>query len=302
MSDPASNAAAHSGLGGTSPRNRLRRWTKHLTPTGIVGILIVVPILLVSAFAPYVVPRDPLYMDYQQVLSPPSSAHLLGTDESGRDILARIVYGSRSSLSVGFMATAIALALGVPLGLVAGYFSRSLADTVIMRGLDALLAFPPLLLAIALLAALGPSLRNAMLAIGVVFIPTFARVTRANTMSLRQKDFVQAAEASGASDLRRIVRHIFPNLLGDIIVQATLTIAFGILSEVGLSFLGLGTQPPDPSWGSMLARARSYYDQAAWYAIFPGAAVFMTVLGFQLIGDWLSDVLDPRRIVAAPSR
>lgn len=281
---------------------RRAKWRKYLTPSGIAGIAIVVPILLLALFAPYLLPRDPLQMDYQHVLSAPSALHPLGTDESGRDILARIVYGSRSSLSVGFMATAIALGFGVPLGLIAGYFSKSLADTVIMRGLDALLAFPPLLLAIALLAALGPSLRNAMLAIGVVFIPTFARVTRANTMSLRQQDFVQAAEASGASNLRRIARHIFPNLLAAVIVQATLTVAFGILSEVGLSFLGLGTQPPDPSWGSMLARARSYYDRAAWYAIFPGAAVFLTVLGFQLIGDWLSDVLDPRRVVTLPHR
>ena len=291
---------ANAGAAGRPARTA--KWRRYLTPSGLAGALIVVPIGLLALFAPIVMPRDPLLMDYQHVLSPPSLQHPMGTDESGRDILARTVYGSRSSLSVGFMATAIALAFGVPLGLVAGYFSRSLADTVIMRALDALLAFPPLLLAIALLAALGPSLRNAMLAIGVVYIPTFARVTRANTMSLRQQDFVQAAEASGASNLRRIARHILPNLLAAVIVQATLTIAFGILSEVGLSFLGLGTQPPYPSWGSMLARSRSYYDTAAWYAIFPGAAVFLTVLGFQLLGDWLSDVLDPRRVTTVTPR
>jgi len=269
------------------------------TAEAIVGVVVLLGFGLAAAGAPWVAPRDPLKQNIERRLLPPvwydrgEFSHALGTDPLGRDILSRIVYGARVSLMVGGIAIGIAAVTGVPLGLLAGYVGGRL-DGLIMRVMDALLAFPAILLAIALMAVLGPSLQNAMIAIGIIYVPAFARITRANVLSLREKEFVEAARALGAGSLYVAGVVILPNCLSPLIVQGSLGVANAILVEAALSFLGLGVQPPEPSWGSMLAFGRSLLGQAPWYATFPGLAIFVTVLALNFLGDGLREALDPR--------
>lgn len=258
-----------------------------------LGLVIVILFALSAVLAPLIAPSSPTKQQITNGLKPPSAAHWLGTDELGRDLLSRILYGGQASLQVGVVAVGMALLIGVTLGLIAGYWSNSWLETVIMRLMDALLAFPPLVLALALVAALGPSLQDAIIAIGIVGIPTYARLTHGQVLSVRERDYIEAARAAGAPDLRIILRHILPNVTAPLIVQSSLGIAFAILAEAGLSFLGVGVQPPTPSWGEMLNAGRGYLDIDAWLIIGPGLAIFLCVLGFNFLGDGIRDVLDP---------
>jgi peptide/nickel transport system permease protein len=244
-------------------------------------------------FAPWIAPYDPLATSWSAVRAAPSSANLFGADELGRDVLSRIIWGARASILAGVVSVSISLALGVPIGMAAGYLGRWV-DALISRVTDAMLACPFLILAIALAAFLGPSLTNAMIAIGISATPIFIRLTRAQVLSAKSEDYVEAARALGNPHLRIALRHIFPNIVAPLIVQATLAIAAAVIAEASLSFLGLGQQPPAPSWGSMLNTARNYVDQAPWMAIWPGVSIFLLVLSFNLLGDGLRDALDPR--------
>jgi peptide/nickel transport system permease protein len=250
--------------------------------------------ILVAMFAPLIAPYDPLATSWSAVRKPPSWLHLFGTDEIGRDVLSRVIYGARASLLAGVVSVSISLAVGVPIGLVAGYVG-GIVDGVLMRITDALLACPFLILAIALAAFLGPNLLNAMVAIGISAMPAFIRLTRAQTMATKVEDYVEAAKAVGNPPWRIVLRHILPNITAVIMVQATLAIAAAIIAEASLSFLGLGQQPPDPSWGSMLNTAKNFLAQAPWMAWWPGLAIFVVVLSFNLLGDGLRDALDPRQ-------
>jgi peptide/nickel transport system permease protein len=249
--------------------------------------------VLAALLAPLVAPAKPDATVCSEALRPPSAAHLLGTDDLGRDQLSRVIYGLRASLQVGLLSVALAMALAVPLGLLAGYYRRWV-DPVVSRLTDTLLAFPFLVLAVGLAAILGPSLLNATLAIGISEIPRPLRVIRGETISLREEDYVEAAVANGASDLVILGRHILPNALSALIVQATVAIPLAIIDEAVLSFLGLGVQPPTPSLGTMLAGAQQFITQAPWMAVFPGIAIVLAALSFNLIGDGLRDALDPR--------
>jgi len=249
--------------------------------------------LLGAALAPILATQSPQQTNFNALQKPPSAEYLLGTDELGRDIFSRILYGARISLSAGVFSVALALLIGGAIGLIAGYFSGQI-ENLLMRLVDAMLAFPFLVLAIALAAVLGPSLPNTMLAIAVVTLPVFARLVRGQVLAERPKEYVQSALALGASDVRVLLFHLLPNILGPLIVQVSLSTANAILAEATLSFLGLGIQPPTPSWGSMLNAARGYLAYAPWLAIFPGLAIFLAVLAFNLIGDGLRDALDPR--------
>ena len=260
---------------------------------GLVGAVLVCAFVLVAALAPLLSPYDPVSADFANVLSPPTRAHPFGTDDIGRDILSRVVYGSRISLQAGLFTVAVALCIGLPLGLVAGYLGGRV-DNVIMRGLEVILSFPGLVLALGITAVLGPKLIHALFAIGVVFVPNFARLIRAQVLSVKEHDFVAAARALGASDRRLVILHILPNCLAPLLVQSSFSVAFGILTEAALSFLGMGTQPPTPSWGIMLSAGRGYLEQAPWLGAFPGLAIFLAVLGFNLLGDGIRDALDPR--------
>jgi len=289
-------AAALSAAGG--PRREPARAGRVLralvaSRTAAFGLGLGVTLTLAAAAAPAVAPYRPDEIHPLDSLSPPSRRYPLGTDDLGRDILSRIVYGARVSLMVGAIAIGIAAAVGIPLGLVAGYQGGRL-DGLIMRVMDALLAFPAILLAIALMAVLGPSLENAMIAIGVISVPAFARITRANVLALREQEFVEAARALGAGNLYIATLVILPNCLSPLIVQGSLGVANAVLVEAALSFLGLGVQPPEPSWGSMLAFGRNLLAQAPWYATFPGLAIFVTVLALNFLGDGLREALDPR--------
>jgi peptide/nickel transport system permease protein len=260
----------------------------------LVGGAAVLFFILVAVFAPLIAPYDPLATSWSAVRKPPSWLHLLGTDEIGRDVLSRVIYGARASLLAGIVSVSISLAVGVPIGLVAGYVG-GIVDGVLMRITDALLACPFLILAIALAAFLGPNLLNAMVAIGISAMPAFIRLTRAQTMATKVEDYVEAAKAVGNPHWRIVLRHILPNITAVIMVQATLAIAAAIIAEASLSFLGLGQQPPDPSWGSMLNTAKNFLAQAPWMAWWPGLAIFVVVLSFNLLGDGLRDALDPRQ-------
>jgi peptide/nickel transport system permease protein len=260
----------------------------------LVGGAAVLFFILVAVFAPLIAPYDPLATSWSAVRKPPSWLHLLGTDEIGRDVLSRVIYGARASLLAGVVSVSISLAVGVPIGLVAGYVG-GIVDGVLMRITDALLACPFLILAIALAAFLGPNLLNAMVAIGISAMPAFIRLTRAQTMATKVEDYVEAAKAVGNPHWRIVLRHILPNITAVIMVQATLAIAAAIIAEASLSFLGLGQQPPDPSWGSMLNTAKNFLAQAPWMAWWPGLAIFVVVLSFNLLGDGLRDALDPRQ-------
>jgi len=259
---------------------------------GMAGLLIIVVITLLSVLAPMLAPYDPLAIQKGEQFLPPSTAHLFGTDEFGRDIFSRTLYAGRISLLAGVFAVAVATVIGVPLGLVAGYVGR-LTDTIIMRTMDSLLAFPAVLLALAVVAVLGPSSFNAMIAVAIVSIPNFARIARAAMLTQKGTDYVEAARSIGANDLRIVFRTILPNSLAPILVQITLAVAFAILIEAALSFLGLGTQPPDASWGAMLLSGRSHLRRAWWYGFFPGLFITLLVLGLNNLGEALRDALDP---------
>ena len=262
--------------------------------SALVGLAVVAFFLALAVAAPLVAPYDPLATDWRAVRKPPSAQHLFGTDELGRDLLSRVAWGARASILAGLVSVSIALAVGVPLGLLSGYFG-GLADGVLMRVIDAMLAIPFLVLAIALAAFLGPNLTNAMIAIGVSQTPVFTRLTRGQVLAVRHEDFIDAARAVGNPHRRILLRHILPNVLAPILVQATLAVAGAIIAEASLSFLGLGQQPPAPSWGSMLNTATRFLSQAPWMALWPGLAIFSLVLSFNLLGDGLRDALDPRQ-------
>jgi peptide/nickel transport system permease protein len=262
-------------------------------PPAAVGLFVASAVILIAIFAPVVAPFRPEASDFSAVLSPPTAKNPFGTDELGRDILSRVMWGARASMQAGLLATLIAVLVAVPVGLLAGYY-RGLLDTLVMRLTDALLAFPFLIIAVGLAAILGPSLLNATFAIGVVQAPKLIRITRGEVLSLREESFVQAAVADGAPDRSVIFRHILPNAINVLLVQATVILPFAILAEATLSFLGLGVQPPTPSWGVMLTAAQPYLAQAPWFAMMPGLAILVTTLSFNLVGDGLRDVLDPR--------
>ncbi len=261
--------------------------------SGKIGIVLVLIVILAAVFADLFSPHSAIEMNTQHRMAGPSLYYPLGTDEFGRDILSRIIHGARISLQVGFISVSIALVIGGVLGLVSGFFGGWI-DTVISRLLDILFAFPEILLAIALLAVLGSELRNVMIAIGIVYTPSFARIVRGPVLSAKKQEYVEASRVIGASTGRTMFKHVLPNVAAPLIVQSTIAFSFAILTEAALSFLGLGAQPPDPSWGSMLAGGRRFVEQAPWMAIFPGFAIMIAVLGFNLMGDWLRDVLDPR--------
>jgi peptide/nickel transport system permease protein len=263
---------------------------------GVLGLLVAAAVLG-SALAPY----GPNELDVKNRLAAPSLQHPFGTDELGRDVLSRVLVAARLSLVVGAVAVGIALAVGVTLGLVAGFYGRWV-DDVVMRAMDVLFAFPAILLAIAIVAVLGPNVTNAMIAIGIVYTPIFARITRASVLTVREEVYVRAARSLGVGDVRLLRLHVLPNVLAPIIVQTSLSLAFAILSEAALSFLGLGVQPPDPSWGRMLFEGRGFVQQAWWMGVFPGASIFVTVLSFNVVGDALRDALDPRQRSALSAR
>jgi peptide/nickel transport system permease protein len=276
-------------------RPRRSRALRHLTsrPLAVAGGVVVLLFVVVAVAAPLLAPYDPTRPDFLAVRQAPSEKYLLGTDEIGRDVLSRVIFGARASLLAGVMSVALAMAVGVPLGLLAGFYRRWV-DEIIMRVTDALLSFPFLILAVALAAALGPSLTNAMIAISIATMPSFIRLTRGQVLAVQAEDYVQAARASGASDGRILLRHVLPNSFTPILVQGTVTIAQAIIAEASLSFLGLGVQPPTPSWGGMLNTAKNFLVQAPWIAIWPGVSIFLAVLAINLLGDGLRDAFDPR--------
>ena len=259
----------------------------------VVGAVILALIVLSALLAPQISPYDPIDQDFVSQLQPPSASHFFGTDEFGRDIFSRVVYGARVALRVGVLADMIATALGVLLGVLAGFFGGRL-DALITRLIDVMLAFPYLLLAMIVVAILGPGLTNAMVAIAIVYTPQIARVVRGVVLSVKEQEFIEAARAMGTGAVRILDRHIIPNIVSPIIVMATLTVGFMIVETAGLSFLGLGASPPTPEWGSMLATGRAFMLTSPWIATFPGLAILVTVVAFNLIGDGLRDLLDPR--------
>ena len=268
-----------------------RRFVRHRP--AVVGLVIAGVFVLAALLAPLIAPSDPAATNFNQAFQPPSPAHWLGTDDLGRDQLSRVLYGLRASLQVGVLAVALAIAVAVPLGLLAGYYRRWF-DPLVSRFTDLLLAFPFLVLAVGIAAILGPSLTNATIAIGIAEIPLILRVVRGETISLREEDYVEAATANGASDLVILGRHILPNALSALIVQTTVVIPVAIIDEAILSFLGLGVQPPTPSLGVMLASAQQFITQAPWLAVLPGVAIVLAALSFNLMGDGLRDALDPK--------
>ena len=262
-------------------------------PAATIGAAVLVFFVALALAAPLVSLYDPIATNWAAVRKPPSAAHPFGTDELGRDVLTRIIWGSRASLAAAAVAVGMAASIGVPLGLLSGYVGGAL-DAMIMRLVDAMLAIPFLILAIALAAFLGPSLTNAMIAIGIAQVPIFARLMRGQVLAVKEEDYIEAADAIGNPHRRIVLHHIFPNAMPPVLVQASLAAATAIIAEASLSFLGLGQQPPSPSWGSMLNTARSFMSQAPWMAFWPGMAIFTLVLSLNLFGDGLRDVLDPR--------
>ena len=275
------------------------RWRETLgllarNPTAAFSTLLLLALVLVAVFDETLAPQGPNEVDVAARLQAPSGEHWFGTDDLGRDILSRVILGAGVSLRVGFLAVGIALLIGTTIGLLAGFYGRWI-DDALMRVMDMLFAFPAVLLAIAVLAVRGTGWANTALAIGIVYIPVFARVTRASVLGVREEVYVRASRSVGASDWRLLTRHVLPNAAPPIIVQTSISLAFAVLAEAALSFLGLGTQPPNPSWGLMLAEGRGFIDLAWWLAFFPGMAIFLTVLCFNLLGDGLRDVLDPKQ-------
>jgi peptide/nickel transport system permease protein len=285
--------AAAERLSDASPlRLGLRRFAGR--KSGLVGLALVLLFVVTALAAPLIARASPFAASWDAIRQAPSAAHWMGTDEIGRDEFSRVVWGAQASLAAGVVSVFIAAVIGVPAGLVAG-FARGWTDAVLSRIVDAMLAIPFLILAIALAAFLGPNLRNAMIAIGVSSAPVFMRVARAATLDTMTQDFIEASRAIGNPPWRLALFHVVPNITAPVLVQATLSIATAIIAEASLSFLGLGEQPPQPSWGSMLNAAQQFMTQAPWLAVFPGLAIFSTVLGFNLMGDGLRDALDPRQ-------
>ena len=268
---------------------RLRR-----RPSALIGLGVVIAFILMAIFAPYISPQDPIATSWVAIRKAPSAAHWFGTDEIGRDVLSRVIWGTQASLMAGVISVSISLLIGVPIGLLAGFVGGTV-DAIISRITDAFLACPFLILAIALAAFLGPSLTNAMVAIGISAAPIFVRLTRGQVIQIKVEDYVEAARSVGNPPWRIALVHILPNILPPLLVQATLAIAAAVIAEASLSFLGLGQQPPAPSWGSMLNTAKNYIEQAPWMAIWPGISIFLLVLSFNLFGDGLRDALDPRQ-------
>jgi peptide/nickel transport system permease protein len=272
-----------------------RAWRRLVKRKGaVLGLVIIAVFLLLAVFAPMIAPHDPIRQSWSAIRKPPSLEHWFGTDESGRDLFSRVIFGARASLLAGVVSISIALGLGVPLGLLAGYGGKW-TDALISRITDAMLACPFLILAIALAAFLGPSLQNAMIAIGLTATPIFVRLTRGQVLAVKVEDYVEAARAVGNPPTRIALKHILPNILPALIVQATISVATAIIAEASLSFLGLGQQPPAPSWGSMLNTAQRFLTNAPWMAIWPGLAIFLVVLSFNMVGDGLRDALDPKQ-------
>lgn len=272
-----------------------RAWRRLRRRRGaLFGLAVVLMFVAMAVLAPWLAPFDPIATDWGAIRKAPSAAHWFGTDEIGRDVLSRVVWGTQASLLAGVVSVSISLLLGVPIGLAAGLLG-GWVDGLISRITDAFLACPFLILAIALAAFLGPSLSNAMIAIGISATPIFVRLTRAQVLNVKVEDYIEAARAVGNPPLRIALRHVLPNITAPVMVQATLAIASAVIAEASLSFLGLGQQPPAPSWGSMLNTAKNFVDQAPWMAIWPGLSIFLLVLSFNLLGDGLRDALDPRQ-------
>ncbi len=274
------------------PRGRFHVPHEWRNPIGIVGAVLVALTVLVAGLGPFVWRIAPSAQNWKR-LQGPSAVNPMGTDELGRDLLARVIHGAQVSLEVGAVAVLIAVALGLTVGLLAGYYG-GFVDAALMRIVDVIFAFPGLVLAIVIAGLLGPSRTNAMIAIGVVYAPAFARVMRAAVLEVLGRPFVEAARALGAGGIRIMLRHLLPNVVAPLIVMVTVYLSTAILSEAALSFLGLGTQPPEPSWGSMLNTSRTYMELQPWYTIFPGLAIMLVILGFNFLGDGLRDILDPR--------
>jgi peptide/nickel transport system permease protein len=260
----------------------------------LFGAAVVLAFVVMAVFAPWIAPLDPIATSWGAIRKAPSATHWFGTDEIGRDVLSRVIWGTQASLLAGVVSVSISLLLGVPIGLAAGFLGGAF-DALVSRITDAFLACPFLILAIAMAAFLGPSLTNAMIAIGVSATPIFVRLTRGQVLNVKVEDYVEAARAVGNPPWRIALRHVLPNITAPLIVQATLAIAAAVIAEASLSFLGLGQQPPAPSWGSMLNTAKNYIDHAPWMAVWPGLAIFLLVLAFNLLGDGLRDALDPRQ-------
>lgn len=262
-------------------------------PNAVIGAVIVLVFALMAIFAPLLAPYGPNASDWMAIRQPPSLAHWFGTDDLGRDVLSRVIFGARASLLAGVVSVVVALLIGVPLGLIAGYFG-GVVDVIIARAADALLACPFLILAIAFAAFLGPSLENAMIAIGISATPIFIRLARGQTLVVKTEEYIAAVRSLGVHDLWILWSHVLPNILPPVVVQATLTIAIAVLAEASLAFLGLGQLPPAPSWGSMLDVGRQFLSEAPWMAVWPGLAIVTIVIGFNLLGDGLNDALNPR--------
>jgi peptide/nickel transport system permease protein len=267
-----------------------RRFSRHRV--GMCGLGVILVLVVCATFAPWLTPYDPIEINYEAMLAPPSWLHWMGTDEIGRDLLSRLIYGARVSLQIVFVAIILSLAVGGAIGLVSGYVGGKV-DNVIMRVMDGLLAFPLLVLALGVIAVLGPDLMNAIIALAVVNVPGFARLVRGQVLSVRELDFVQAARAVGASDIRIMLKHIWPSVAGNVIVYASLRASSVLITESSLAFLGLGAEPPTPTWGQMLATAMEYWS-AWWMSIFPGLAIFFSALAFNFLGDGIRDALDVR--------
>ncbi len=289
---PASRTSAPADAGESPAARALRRLFRR--KGAVVGLVVLALFIAAAVLAPLIAPYDPNAQTWTAVRRAPSAAHWFGTDDVGRDLLTRVIYGARASLMAGLVSVGIALAIGVPLGMIAGYLG-GFVDALLGRITDAMLACPFLILAIALAAFLGPSLRNAMIAIGITTTPILLRLTRGQVMAVKVEDYVEAARAVGNPRWRIAIFHILPNILPALLVQATLSIAAAIIAEAALSFLGLGQQPPAPSWGSMLNSAQRFLVNAPWMAVWPGLAIFLTVLSLNLLGDGLRDALDPHR-------
>jgi peptide/nickel transport system permease protein len=282
-------------LGAAVPATRRYKAARQLArrPAAMAALAVVLGFIVVAVAAPHLAPYDPNAIDYRALRKPPSAAHFLGTDEVGRDVLSRLLWGARASLLAGVVPVTIAVALSVPLGLLSGSVG-GWVDGLIMRVNDAMLSIPFLIVAIALAAFLGPGLGNAMIAIGIAALPTFVRLVRGTVLAIKTEEYVEAAQALGCSGPRVAVRHILPNTLPPLFVQVSITVAAAIIAEASLSFLGLGQQPPAPSWGSMLNAAQRYLSQAPWMALYPGLMIFGIVMALNVLGDGLRDVLDPR--------
>ena len=291
-------AAGNAGPGVTeaaAPAHRSRRtWRRAMRrPPAVVGAVVVVVFTAMAVGAPLLATGDPIRTNWSQIRKAPTVTHPFGTDELGRDVYSRVVWGARTSMQAGVLSILLAICVGVPIGLVAGYYRRTI-DQVIMRLTDAWLSFPFLILAIGLVTILGPSLTNATVAIGMAATPTYIRLTRGLVLSTAQEDYVQSARALGGGDVRMMLRHILPNIFSALLVQATVSIPGAIIAEAILSFLGLGVQPPTPSWGTMLNTAQQFLETAPWMAWWPGLAIFFLALSFNLAGDGLRDFLDPK--------